>query len=135
MTRIIYIYDTYCGWCYGAAPVVSALQDSGAEVSVMHRHFVRGPKAYRTGVGFSRMALQYDRHIAQLTRRPLSDRCAAKVSGRTDEVLTSGHTAQTAALAHDHGAPALLRDQNGKFEQISITNYYQTPNQLAALAA
>ncbi|SPJ28106.1 hypothetical protein TRM7615_01602 [Falsiruegeria mediterranea M17] len=25
MTRFIYIYDTLCDWCYGAAPVIDAL--------------------------------------------------------------------------------------------------------------
>ncbi|WP_282154123.1 hypothetical protein [Ruegeria atlantica] len=52
MTRFTYIYDTYCGWCYGAAPVIDALIESGADVTVMHRHLFQGANAYRMGDGF-----------------------------------------------------------------------------------
>lgn len=201
MTRFIYIYDTYCGWCYGAAPVITALLGSGADVSVMHRHLFQGTNTHRMGDGFGRMALQYDNRIAQLTRQSFSEAYLRNVLGSPDEVLDSTLTAQAAALIHDHGAklemalahtlqnaryidgvsasdegavraalsgfgvtgplrsgnakarqistaassllarhglkgvPVLLQETADRFEQINLTNYYDDPHQIAALAA
>jgi putative protein-disulfide isomerase len=201
MTRFIYIYDTYCGWCYGAAPFVSALMDSGAHVSVMHCSLFQGVNAHRMGDWFGRIALQYDRLIAQLSGQVFSDAYRQKVLGNPDEVLETGLTAQAAALVHDQsakvemalarqlqtaryvqgvsasaeaeilktlaqfgvtsslkygagmaaeisaeatalmahcglqGVPALLREQNGRIEQITIPNFYKAPKQIAAFAA
>lgn len=106
MARFIYIYDTYCGWCYGAAPVIGALIDSGADVSVMHRQLFQGANAHRMGDGFGRMALSYDRRIQQLTGQKFSDAYVQAVLGDPDEVLDSSLTAQAAALVHDQGAKA-----------------------------
>lgn len=106
MTRFTYIYDTYCGWCYGASPVIDALIESGADVTMMHRHLFQGPNAQRMGDGFGKKALQYDRRIEQLTGQKFSDAYAHNILGSPDEVLESGLTAQAAALVHDQGAKA-----------------------------
>jgi len=109
MTRFIYIYDTYCGWCYGAEPVISALIGSGANVTVMHRNLFQGPSAHRMGDGFGRMALQYDRRIEQLTGQEFSDAYIQNILGNPDEVLDSSLTAYAAALVHDQGAKAEMK--------------------------
>lgn len=106
MTRFIYIYDTYCGWCYGAAPVIDALIDSGADVTVLHRHMFQGANAPRMGDGFGRMALQYDRRIGQLTGQEFSQAYVQNVLGNPGEVLDSTLIAYAAALIHDQGPKA-----------------------------
>lgn len=106
MTRFIYIYDTYCGWCYGAAAVIDALIESGADVTVLHRHMFQGANARRMGDGFGKMALQYDRRIGQLTGQEFSVAYVQNVLGNPDEVLDSSLTAYAAALVHDQGAKA-----------------------------
>ncbi|MDF9301109.1 DsbA family protein [Tritonibacter mobilis] len=109
MTRFTYVYDTYCGWCYGASPVIDALIESGADVTVMHRHLFQGANAHRMGDGFGKMALQYDRRIEQLTGQEFSDAYVQNILGNPDEVLDSGLTAQAAALVHDLGAKAEIK--------------------------
>ncbi|WP_170417123.1 DsbA family protein [Ruegeria atlantica] len=109
MTRFTYIYDTYCGWCYGAAPVIDALIESGTDVTVMHRHLFQGANAYRMGDGFARMALQYDRRIEQLTGQTFSDAYVQDILGNPDEVLDSSLTAYAAAFVHDQGARAEMK--------------------------
>lgn len=109
MTRFTYIYDTYCGWRYGAAPVIDALIDCGADVTVMHRHLFQGANAYRMGDGFARMALQIDRRIEQLTRQTFSDAYVQNTLGNPDEVLDSSLTAYAAALVHDQCASAEMK--------------------------
>jgi putative protein-disulfide isomerase len=109
MTRFTYIYDTYCGWCYGASPVIDALIESGVDVTMMHRHLFRGPHAHRMGDGFGKLALQYDRRIQQLTGQKFSDAYVENILGNPNEVLESGLTAQAAALVHDQGAKAELK--------------------------
>ncbi|WP_282170046.1 DsbA family protein [Ruegeria atlantica] len=112
MTRFTYIYDTYCGWCYAAAPVINALVESGADVTAMHRHLFQGTNAYRMGDGFGRMALQYDRRIEQLTGQVFSDTYVQDILGNPDEVLDSSLTAYAAALVHDQGANAEMKLAN-----------------------
>lgn len=106
MTQFTYIYDTYCGWCYGASKVIGALIDSGAEVRLMHRHLFQGPNAHRMADGFGQTALQYDRRIAGLTGIEFSQRYADNVLLNAEEILDSGLTAHAAALVHDKGAKA-----------------------------
>lgn len=106
MTQFTYIYDTYCGWCYGASKVIEALIDSGADMQLMHRHLFQGANAHRMADGFGQMALQYDRQIANLTGMAFSQRYVDNVLQNPEEVLDSGLTAQAAALVHDKGARA-----------------------------
>jgi len=109
MKRFIYIYDTYCGWCYGAAPMISALIGSGADVTVMHRHLFQGANAHRMSDGFGRMALKHDRRIERLTGRKFSDAYVQDILGNPDEILDSSLTAQAASLVHDQGSKAEMK--------------------------
>jgi len=98
------IYDTYCGWCYGAAPVFDALLDTGAEVEVLHRHLFQGSNAPKMSEGKGDYILKADAQIAALTGQTFSQTYAKKVVMSGTEVLESGYTAQAAALVHDQGA-------------------------------
>lgn len=102
----VVIYDTYCGWCYGAAPVIDALVATGAKVEAVHRHLFQGPQAYRMADGRGAKVLQADARIAALTGQVFSQRYIDQVVLSDTEVLASAFTAQAAALVHDQGAAA-----------------------------
>lgn len=98
------IYDTYCGWCYGAAPVFDALVTTGAEVEVLHRHLFQGDNAPKMSEGKGAYILKADARIADLTGQTFSDTYAKNVVMSGTEILESGYTAQAAALVHDQGS-------------------------------
>lgn len=102
--RYTYIYDTYCGWCYGASPIISALIDSEADVRALHRRLFYGSNTHRMGDGFGRAARVYDHKIETLTGQRFSAVYVQQVLDDPDEILTSAATACAAALVHDKGA-------------------------------
>ncbi|MEM9581820.1 MAG: hypothetical protein AAGA08_01785 [Pseudomonadota bacterium] len=117
--RFTYIYDTYCGWCRGAHPVIAALIESGAEVEMLHVHLFQGANAYRMADGFGKVAFAHDTRVAGLTGEGFDQRYVDHVLGSPTEVLDSTFTAWAAALVHDQGARAeikLARDlQNQRY--------------------
>lgn len=110
MTQIKFtvLYDTYCGWCYGAARVLEALASSDAEVEVLHRQLFVGANAYRMADGFGAQAIRIDAQIGRLTGQEFSNAYMDNILRAKDEVLNSELTAQAAALVHDKGARAEL---------------------------
>ncbi|MEM9279766.1 MAG: DsbA family protein [Pseudomonadota bacterium] len=102
-TKFLIIYDTYCGWCYGAAPVFDALVASGANVEVLHRHLFQGPLAVRMADGKGAHVLKADARIGELTGQEFSKKYTENVVLSDTEILESGYTAQAAALVHDQG--------------------------------
>jgi len=102
--KYIIIYDTYCGWCYGAAPIFDALVESGADVEVLHRHLFQGRLAYVMSEGKGDQVIQADARIAELTGQTFSQTYIDNVVLSKTEVLKSAYTAQAAALVHGQGA-------------------------------
>lgn len=102
--KFIIIYDTYCGWCYGAAPVFDALLKSGAKVDVLHRHLFQGDNAPRMRVGKGDYIVRMDARIAKLTGQHFSETYTRNVIKSEDEILDSSYSALAAALVHDKGA-------------------------------
>ncbi|MDC0739330.1 DsbA family protein [Cognatishimia sp. SS12] len=102
-TKFIVIYDTYCGWCYGAHPVLDALVNSGAEVETYHRYLFQGYNAHRMADGFGVQAARMDARIGQMSGQEFSEAYMTNILGSKTEVLESGLTAQAAALAHGKG--------------------------------
>lgn len=105
----VVIYDTYCGWCYGAAPVLEALASSDAKVELLHRQLFSGSNAHRMADGFGKQAERVDAHIEKLTGQPFSQAYVERILRSKSEVLNSELTAQAAALVHDNGAAAELK--------------------------
>lgn len=103
-SKFIVIFDTYCGWCYGAAPIIDALADIGAEVEALHRHLFQGPRAYVMAEGKGDHVAVIDARISGLTGQTFSDTYAQNIVRSPTEVLTSNYTAQAAALVHDKGS-------------------------------
>lgn len=102
-SEFIVVYDTYCGWCYGAAPIFDALVAHGAKVKPLHRHLFQGPLAYRMSAGKGAQILKADARIQQLTGQEFSETYKANIVLSDSEVLASLYTAQAAALVHSYG--------------------------------
>ncbi|MCA0044143.1 DsbA family protein [Celeribacter litoreus] len=102
--RFTYLYDTYCGWCYAGAPVITALIEAGGEVEMRHRLLFAADQAQRMGDGLGRMIEQYDARAEALSGQPFSDAYRENVLRAPDELLDSTLTAQAAALVHGKGA-------------------------------
>lgn len=97
------VYDTYCGWSYGAAEVLGAMADSGARVQVLHRHLFQGDNAPRIAEGKAAHMEQADAKIAELSGAEYSSAYADNVRSSSTEILDSGLTADAAALVADLG--------------------------------
>lgn len=104
--KYVVIYDTYCGWCYGAGPVFDALAESGALVEALHRHLFQGPLAYRMSEGKGAQVLVADARINALTGQEFSQTYKQNVVLSDTEVLNSQYTAQAAELVRDRGIEA-----------------------------
>lgn len=97
------IYDTYCGWCYGAAPVLEALVATGAEVETLHRQLFSGANAHKMADGFGAQAIQIDGRIGELSGQTFSPEYIENILRSKTEILDSKLTAQAAVLVHDKG--------------------------------
>lgn len=109
MPRFTYLYDTYCGWCYAGAPVVSALVEAGADVEMHHRLLFAPEQAQTMGSGLGAMIEQYDARAEELSGQPFTETYRENVLRSPDERLDSSLTAQAAALVHDQGAKAEMK--------------------------
>ncbi|WP_076420405.1 DsbA family protein [Colwellia sp. UCD-KL20] len=102
--KFIIIYDTYCGWCYGAAPVFDALIKTNANVEVLHRHLFQGINAPKMKEGKGDYILKMDAQIAKLTGQEFSQKYIENVVLSNNEILDSTYSALAAALVHEQGA-------------------------------
>lgn len=105
-TKFVIIYDTYCGWCYGAAPILGSLAKSDAKVEVLHRYLFQGPNAPKLADGFGEQAITFDARIAKLSGQRFSKTYVDNILRSKTEILESGFTAQAAALVHHKGPAA-----------------------------
>lgn len=107
-SKFIIIYDTYCGWCYGADPIFQALAAENVEIETLHRHLFQGPYAYKMSEGKGDHIMLADAQIAKLSGQYFSQTYIENVVRSNSEVLESGLSAQAAALVHSKGARAEL---------------------------
>lgn len=102
--KLIVVYDTFCGWCYGASQVFDTLLETDAEIEVLHRHLFQGENAPRMRDGKGAQILQTIPDVETLTGQKFSEAFKAQIVGSETEVLESGLSAQAAALVHGQGA-------------------------------
>lgn len=102
--KLIVIYDTFCGWCYGASPVFDALLETDAEIEVLHRHLFQGESSPRMREGKGAQILKTIPQVEALTGQVFGKDFKANIAASETEVLTSGLSAQAAALVHGQGA-------------------------------
>jgi len=102
--KTVIIYDTFCGWCYGAAPLFDAIVDADPDVEVLHRHLFQGKSSPRMSEGKGSQILQTIPQLEALTGQSFSTAFKTNIAQSQTEVLVSGLSAQAAALVHDQGA-------------------------------
>ncbi|WP_341991944.1 DsbA family protein [Azorhizobium sp. AG788] len=79
-TRITYLFDPLCGWCYGAsATIENLMREPDMDVELAPTGLFAGPGARPMDAGFADYAWSNDQRIARLTGRPFSDAYRHKV--------------------------------------------------------
>ncbi|MDG3085069.1 DsbA family protein [Vibrio hannami] len=136
-SKFIIIYDTYCGWCYGAAPVFDALIRYGAEVELLHRHLFEGENAPRMTEGKGEYVLKADAKIKELTGQTFSKAYNENIVRSDSEILDSTYSAQAAALVRELGPEKELSickrlEEKGFVEGISAQNRQHVVDTLIA---
>jgi putative protein-disulfide isomerase len=97
-----YIHDPFCGWCYGAAPLVKAAR----AVMPVRAHgggMMAGARRQRVSAQLRDYVLPHDRRIAQLTGQCFGDAYADGLLRDTSAVFDS-EPAIAAVLAADEVA-------------------------------
>lgn len=73
-TKLHYIFDPLCGWCYGAAPLVEAAQNIPNLTLVLHGGgMMSGANCRQIDSQWRGYVMPHDRRIAQLTGQVFGD--------------------------------------------------------------
>lgn len=73
-TRITYLFDPLCGWCYGAsATLENLIREPDLDVELAPTGLFAGTGARPMDAGFADYAWSNDQRIARLTGQPFSD--------------------------------------------------------------
>ena len=73
-TRITYLFDPLCGWCYGAsATLENLIREPDVDVELVPTGLFAGTGARPMDAGFADYAWSNDQRIARLTGQPFSD--------------------------------------------------------------
>ncbi len=105
--RLLYLFDPLCGWCYAAAPAVTAMaEEYGPTFEFMPSGLFTGSGARPLNDAMATHAWTNDRRIAQMTGQVFSELYRDNILARRDRPFDSGPLtlAMTAVRAVD---PAL----------------------------
>jgi putative protein-disulfide isomerase len=97
-TELLYIFDTLCGWCYGATPAISRAKDAFGDalgITLLHGGLFTGNNAHAMPE-MRPIALEHDKRIHELTGRPFSKAYLQNIVMNDDVV----HDSTPTALAH-----------------------------------
>jgi putative protein-disulfide isomerase len=83
-----YIHDPFCGWCYGAAPLVKAAR-AVVTVQAHGGGMMAGARRQQVSAQLRDYVLPHDRRIAQLTGQPFGDAYANGLLRDTTAVFDS----------------------------------------------
>lgn len=90
-TRITYLFDPLCGWCYGAsATLENLMREPGMDVELAPTGLFAGTGARPMDAGFADYAWSNDQRIARLTGQPFSDAYRHKVLADHSRLFDSG---------------------------------------------
>lgn len=90
-TRITYLFDPLCGWCYGASPALENLiREPDMDVELAPTGLFAGAGARPMDAGFADYAWSNDQRIARLTGQPFSDAYRHKVLADRSRLFDSG---------------------------------------------
>ncbi|WP_145556002.1 DsbA family protein [Yersinia canariae] len=118
-TKLHYIFDPLCGWCYGAAPLVQAAQNIPNLVLVLHGGgMMSGANRRQIDSQWRGYVMPHDQRIAQLTGQTFGDDYFNNLLNDTSAIMDS--TPPIAAiLAADkltgQGAEMLNRIQHAHY--------------------
>lgn len=105
-----YLFDPLCGWCYGAAPVVSPLlKVPGLHVKLQPTGLFSGAGARPMDAAFAAFAWSNDQRILSLTGQPFSAQYREHVLSGRPQMFDSG-PATLALTAVSMTAPAQAFD-------------------------
>ncbi|MCG5238069.1 DsbA family protein [Xanthobacter oligotrophicus] len=90
-TRITYLFDPLCGWCYGAsATLESLMREPDMDVELAPAGLFAGAGGRPMDAGFADYAWSNDQRIARLTGQPFSDAYRHKVLADHTRLFDSG---------------------------------------------
>ena len=90
-TRITYLFDPLCGWCYGAsATLENLMRKPDMDVELAPTGLFAGTGARPMDAGFADYAWSNDQRIARLTGQPFSDAYRHKVLKDHTRLFDSG---------------------------------------------
>ncbi|MYM84437.1 DsbA family protein [Duganella sp. FT50W] len=86
-----YLFDPLCGWCYGAAPVVSSLlKVPGLNVKLQPTGLFSGAGARPMDAAFAAFAWSNDQRILSMTGQPFSAQYREHVLAGRSQMFDSG---------------------------------------------
>jgi putative protein-disulfide isomerase len=86
-----YLFDPLCGWCYGAAPTVSALLEvPGVGLELLPTGLFSGAGARPMDSAFAAYAWSNDQRIERLTGQRFSKRYRERILGNREQLFDSG---------------------------------------------
>jgi putative protein-disulfide isomerase len=112
--ELCYIFDTLCGWCYGATPALFAAREAFGDalaITLLHGGLFTGENS-RPMADMRPIALEHDKRIHELTGQPFSNAYLQNIVMNDDVV----HDSTPTAIAHQvvkralQKAPARLLD-------------------------
>lgn len=114
-----YVFDPFCGWCYGAAPLVESLRKISGLKVVLHGGGMMAGRARQPVTPQLRdYVLHHDQRIAQLSGQPFGDAYKNGLLGDASAVFDS-EPPTTAILAAEQigqrGLDLLKRIQHAHF--------------------
>ena len=90
-TTLHYLFDPLCGWCYGATPALSALQESSAvSVELLPTGLFSGAGARPMDGDFAAYAWSNDQRIERLTGQRFTEQYRHQVLGDRQRLFDSG---------------------------------------------
>lgn len=119
-TRITYLFDPLCGWCYGAAAALETLiRAPDLDVELAPTGLFAGTGARPMDQGFADYAWSNDQRIARLTGQPFSDAYRHKVLADHSRLFDSGPATlaiiAVAIIAPERAFEALKAIQHARY--------------------
>jgi putative protein-disulfide isomerase len=87
-TKLHYVHDPLCGWCYAAAPLVAAAQQFMTVVP-HGGGMLSGPNRRKIAAGWREHVMPHDQRIAKLSGQPFGEAYFEKLLRDEDAMLDS----------------------------------------------
>ncbi|MDF3834687.1 DsbA family protein [Cupriavidus basilensis] len=85
-----YVYDPFCGWCYGLAPLVSAAEEAGLKVVPHSGGMLAGERAQKMSTEWRDFVRPHEERITALSGQPFSETYQQGTQFDYDVKLDSG---------------------------------------------